>query len=376
MVVDFVGRIANTIDDIDTSNNNGSIFHQASDWMVIIAEKDVVPCLELAIRFMSLQETALVWSHSKYALGSYGRTDTQNKQCILPANTNVCYTVTVKEIISQEERETPEFALRAAQMKKSIANDMYLYEWNGESPRNRVNYLYNRALSYADQVLTQEDCNATVHDQARTIQMDCLNNIAAVHMRAKEYHLAKTAAIRVLEKDPNNVKALLRAAKASLLDPASAFEEVEAAIQAAEEVAGSSEDKAVQAIRSDFRRRKQDYKKKQKEIMAKMSKALGSNDKTVTAGLPEDSKSIDNDGDANTEEHATPTSAAESGEEKEEDFDVTLDKLKMLQSSLEDVTPVSKSIDWRAVSIQFLRQVMLPMLIICAIRYFQGTGIS
>jgi tetratricopeptide (TPR) repeat protein len=49
-----------------------------------------------------------------------------------------------------------------------------------------------------------------------TTLVSCLNNMAACHLSMKEYAKAKELCIRVLELQPENVKSLLRAAKASL----------------------------------------------------------------------------------------------------------------------------------------------------------------
>ena len=42
-------------------------------------------------------------------------------------------------------------------------------------------------------------------------RLDSLNNISAVHLRAKGYGLAKEAAANAIQIDPNNMKALCRA---------------------------------------------------------------------------------------------------------------------------------------------------------------------
>ena len=85
------------------------------------------------------------------------------------------------------------------------------------------------------------------------IMLDCLNNIAACHLRAKEFHQAKEAAVKVLSFDPDNLKRLVRAAKAALLDPASSYEEVEAAIAAAE--MDHPDDSEVQKLRIELNQR-------------------------------------------------------------------------------------------------------------------------
>ena len=62
----------------------------------------------------------------------------------------------------------------------------------------------------------------------------CLNNLAACYISQKEFMKAKEICTRVLELSPNNVKALLRAAKASLaLD---LYEECELCLNAVQSV--------------------------------------------------------------------------------------------------------------------------------------------
>jgi hypothetical protein len=99
--------------------------------------------------------------------------------------------------------------------------------------------------------------------------MDALNNITAVHLRAKEYHRAKAAAVTVLRLEPNNFKALVRAAKAALMDPASDFAEVEAALAAAAQEASHDTLADIAKLRAVYQRRKQAYEQQSKQIYRK-----------------------------------------------------------------------------------------------------------
>jgi hypothetical protein len=120
--------------------------------------------------------------------------------------------------------------------------------------------------------------------QTQQLLMDCLNNIVAVHLRQRQYHTAKNASVEVLKKDPRNIKALLRAAKAALLDPASTYEEVEGALKAAEgEITykNPQDEKQLKQIKAQFKRKQQEYKEKSKAMFGdklKTSNALSSND--------------------------------------------------------------------------------------------------
>jgi len=65
VLIDFVGRLASS-----PSETDGSIFQSTKGWFIVVGDGDVVPALELAIRFMKSGETARVWSHSKYAFSA------------------------------------------------------------------------------------------------------------------------------------------------------------------------------------------------------------------------------------------------------------------------------------------------------------------
>jgi len=359
VVVDFVGQCGpsskttattttrdnndDTIDggtgigDESGSGEDAIVFHKAKDWLIVVAEQDVVPCLELAIRFMSVGDTALVRSHSKFAYGPYTRRmrkiisnkfseDDQNngndddaleEYYMLPSNSNVVYRVTVKSIVSEEERGTSDFAVRAAEAKKLIGNDAYAHEWpvicdgggdgGGGSSRSSaqlqhvkgkviklykrgadaVEYLFAQLQQQQEEPQNQENqegaASQEILSRAKALYLDCLNNIVAVHMRAKDYHAAKQAAINVLNADPSNYKALVRAAKACLLDAGSSYEEVQAAIDAAavravvpgdDEDGTKAKDAEIKKLRSELRRRKLEYKKKSKDMFSKMAKEI------------------------------------------------------------------------------------------------------
>ena len=66
VMIDFVARIAN-----DRFARGGPIVQEAKDWFVVVGDGDILPALELAIRFMDSGSTACVWSHSKFSF-SFG----------------------------------------------------------------------------------------------------------------------------------------------------------------------------------------------------------------------------------------------------------------------------------------------------------------
>lgn len=122
--------------------------------------------------------------------------------------------------------------------------------------------------------------------QATKVMLDSMNNIVAVYLRQKQYHEAKQSAIEVLKQDPKNIKGLLRAAKASLLDPASTMEEVQAALSAAENeitYKHPQEEKELKRIKTQYQQKQQEYKKKTKEMF---SNKLNKQDTPGKEGIP------------------------------------------------------------------------------------------
>jgi hypothetical protein len=256
--VDIIGRQADNKDCVD-----GPIFHQASDLLIVIGEKDVLPALEMGIRFLQVGQCGIIWSHAKFA---YGPATRKHLDYELPPNSNVSYQVTLKSIVSPQEYSTAKFQLNLGLSRKQLGNDMYENEWSNGMGKQRSLRLYQKIAADMDRLIDSMDGEEIETDQAHALMIDCLNNVTAVHMRSKSYHAAKEAAVKVLIRDPNNFKGLIRAARAAMDDPAGSFEEAEAAIAAAENV--NADDVTVKKLRMDVRRRKQEYKQKSKEMFS------------------------------------------------------------------------------------------------------------
>lgn len=318
-VIDFVGRLAPERDDED-----GPIFHEAKDWLIVVGDKYVNPALEMGARFLYEGQIAVVWSHSKFV---YGFCTRKWNDYELPPNSNVRYEITCKSIISpKEETANPDgFQLKLALSKKVIANDMFkneLYAKQNSNSESRALRLYSKAAdemlhllqTHAQRQKKEEDYKEEDHadklKQATEIMIDSLNNITAVHLKAKKYHEAKEAAVKVLTHDPQNFKALIRAARAAMLDPSGTYEESDAAIEAAEKVVEEKklDDKEVRKLRQELKQKKQEYKKRRKEMMARMTKGVKVKDTPPKAETKE-SKEAKEQSAALTENSAKDESA-------------------------------------------------------------------
>ena len=138
--------------------------------------------------------------------------------------------------------------------------------------------------------------------ESRQILLDSLNNIVAVHLKQQEYHKAKQSSVEVLKVDPGNVKALLRAAKAALMDPASTMEEASEAMKAAEsEITSgrnnhSTNEKQLKRLKILLKEKQLDYKEKSKEMFGNKlsSKSSASAEITEPAELSTKEKKSEN----------------------------------------------------------------------------------
>jgi hypothetical protein len=292
---------------VDSNNHNATIFQESDDWWIQIGNGrglDVVPAVEMAVRFMKVGETAIVWAHSKYAYGRMTRlsssvatttTTTGSSPYTLPPESNVAYQITVKEKVNVSSNNNNEnTTLALAQARKRQINDMYQYEWSNGDNVLRIVQAYQRIAQdtaslwtnlhqedeQQDNVNHHTDTTLTKEQQetAKQLHIDALNNITAVYLSAKQYHQAKEAAVQVLQVDANNIKGLIRAAKAALLDPASDFGEVDAALQAAASAAAATSttqdqheqfQKDIQQLQTIFKKRKQLYTQKTKQMYRK-----------------------------------------------------------------------------------------------------------
>ena len=278
-------------------------FLRADGWLIALGEGDVCNGIEMATRFLSEGDVGTVRCHLKYAYGSSGRR--AGKVCLeetgctdLPPNSEVLFIVAVRSIVpSESERyDSGAFRVERARAKKDLGNEVYVHEWEGEDggvARSRALRLYGKGSSTMADLVNevrerrqdirnkpQDDLDAILEVEAISILVDCLNNLSAVHLRSKSYGLAKEAAASVIEHDRSNLKALIRASRAAMLDPAGTYEESEAAVVAAEEI--DKGNKEVRRLRAELTRKKREYKRKEKAMYGKMmggAKAVAAKEK-------------------------------------------------------------------------------------------------
>ena len=401
------------------------IFHSVENYYCCIGDQDVIPALEMGLRFMNVHSTiipssntnnmnenddieknnnnmedknidssdlhnnnsvtlsdtiqpplavALIYSHSKYAYGLSSRTYTYTTSSTtsaitdrpiatttytLPPLSNVIYKVTLKHIlpsVTASNTNDPKVLLQLYQCKKLLANDIYQNDIQ-MTPKKKKNGNGNGSTTNDDTTIADESkhdnsTNNTYHlhrairiyqrtveqlenfmielqqqqqlqlqsslqndattlsyiTEARQLQLDCLNNISAVYMKCHYYHKAKEACVQTLLKDSNNSKALFRAAKAALYDPASSYDEVQATLRAVQDLVRTTSDttntnnntrtlqRDLELLQKEYHQHEMKYKQQQKvmaaRIQQKMKSATTSSTKNATTALIDSESNI------------------------------------------------------------------------------------
>jgi hypothetical protein len=370
--IDFVGRLAETRSDTD-----GPVFQEVKGWLVVVGDGDILPCLEMAARFMETGQTAHVWSHSKFAFGPGTRRHENTTQ--VPPYANVMFEVVVKQIVMDTSRLNPYFTIQKAITRKTMANDIYQNEWcpppatpedpSCDAAMTRAVRLYQKAATEMETLLqgtyfNQVEAEHPQRHQSKQILLDSLNNIVTVQLRQHDYHKAKQSAVEVLKQDGKNLKGLLRAAKAALLDPASTMEEGKAALAAAESeitYKNPTEEKELKRLKIQFKRKQQEYKLQSKAMFA---------DKLQTANAL---------GRAEDEEKETkPAESEPETTTSEEETTKTKDKTPSEEEKVDDDGEATLAKDdvafWRSQMVSILLQVVIPFAIFLLYRMVTKTN--
>ena len=270
-------------------------FIQARNWLIKLGNGDVLPGLEMAIRFLKLNQCAIVKCHSKYAYGPFGRNNacgggsggtttqrdkqTRREGVAVPPNTNIIYKLQIINIQSQNDVNTQSnsFQMKVLKEMKNIGNHYYKHDWIGSDGGNgkiRALKLYKEISRDGQSMLQDLDHGTDERREVFYITVDSLNNISAVHLREKEYRKAKDAASEALQLDPYNLKALCRAAKSALM--LGEYEECKIALNVADEIADEGDpDQSygkthVQRLKRELIQKKREQKKLEREIYSQM----------------------------------------------------------------------------------------------------------
>jgi len=268
VLMNLTGRQADSPEHLD-----GPVFQVAKSWLVTVGEPHcLLRAVEHALEFGNVREgqTVLVYSasgaHNFEGTGirKY-RPSPTTEEYALPAHSSVVYEVTVLQIVMDTSRLNPYFPIQKALTMKNIANDIYQCEWEmGEMSTKRSIHLYEKAARSMKALLggtyfanVEED--HPQRKQCSNIMMDCYNNVVAVYLRTRKWKKAREAAQTALREEPDNAKALLRNAKAYMMDPEVSMEEKDEALKRAERVIvyKDKEDSDLRKLRAQWKKMRQ-----------------------------------------------------------------------------------------------------------------------
>jgi hypothetical protein len=375
VLINVEGWVAN--DNTAVKPNEEGVFQEAKSWLIVIGEGDVLPAIEMGARFMETGQTALIWSHSKYAMGPGTRT--YQKTTVLP-HSNVMFKLTITQKVMDTSRLNPYFTIQKALTKKRIANDIYQFEWCPapqskddpvcEQAMNRAIRLYTKTSKEMETLLQGNYFQSVEKDHPQRVEshqllLDALNNIVAVYLKQKQYHKAKLASVEVLQVDPHNLKALLRAAKAAMLDPASTLEEAKAAIVAAESeitYKNPEEEKKLHKLKALLKKKQQEYKDASKSMFGNKLKSSStislSKDEQVASQEVSLDKQVSDTGTASKK----PTI-----NEKDSEEPLKGENNQAPSKEIEEMTDGQNF--WRKQATAAFVQVVIPLLIFLLYRY-------
>jgi tetratricopeptide (TPR) repeat protein len=253
-------------------------FEELKNQAYQIGEGDAVPGLELGLRHSRKGDILRVYCAAKFAYGFQGRCY-QNGEPIasssvvpIPPSTDLEYEIEILDhrvdyeldssLLSKYEAEVTQFmtmnktlteeekniqqqtifarykTLQSMILRKEVGN-----RWFITHEYARAAKAYSKATQFAQTYFNPEtekkpSLGETMEETAKRIEAEeekknkpiaendtdlvevylaCLNNLAACKLSMKEYIAAKDLCVQVLQMDANNAKALLRAAKATLL---------------------------------------------------------------------------------------------------------------------------------------------------------------
>ena len=223
-------------------------FETLAEQSMQIGENDTIPGLELSLKYMPLNRPCRMRTTAKFAYAFDGRPEVKGVSLAIPPDTALEYEVLVTRIVNGEEPPVDadadaddstrsvdgkevgcELSLAAFHRRcREASADLTLRKdcgnrWFSYGDWQKAARSYSKGMQKADAFFGSlegfADVDVASLDAYRhmvQLRLALLTNLASSRLGAKEYLKAKDACIAVLEVDPGNRKALLRAARAAL----------------------------------------------------------------------------------------------------------------------------------------------------------------
>nr|XP_060611452.1 peptidyl-prolyl cis-trans isomerase FKBP8-like isoform X1 [Anolis sagrei ordinatus] len=182
---------------------DGSLVERDPRLIFVLGQGEAIQALELAVSSMQVGEVALFLVGPTCAYGCLGR------EPDIPSNATLLYEVTLLQV-----QDGPNPALLPASERLGLVNRRR--EWGNfhfeREDFHRALRCYQEALQLL--LLPGEGClSPDEEEERRELELKCLNNSAAAQMKLQRPEEALGSCNRVLQLDPDNVKALFRKGK-------------------------------------------------------------------------------------------------------------------------------------------------------------------
>lgn len=194
-------------------------FEVLDDQRFQIGAGDCIPGLELSIKYALVGKPFTMRCTSKYAYGPNGRASPS----AIPPNTNVEYQICLRRLEHYDCTQIDDFSkqckhiIYSVTLRKECGNRWFSYLDYSQASRS-----YSKGVQVADMffgsletVDNEMSSNISFKELVQS-RIACLNNLSSCYLLTQQYVKAKEACISVLEVDPANIKALLRAARAAM----------------------------------------------------------------------------------------------------------------------------------------------------------------
>ena len=246
-----------------------------TDIAITIGDSEVPPSLELAMRYVRSADAQplTLRSDPKYAFGS----STTRPQ--IPPNASFQFTIHPSPMLPHSLIKKDQLTLSDKIAKMTTKKTLGNWEF-GCSEYQRALKLYGGGAELANSTLAETEAEAeaeaevtdeTANQNITTILISCMNNIALCQFKLGDYRKSKDACVETITIDPNNVKAIVRAALCCI----EMADYSEAQIALNEVLKFDESNPNVEAVRAlnVLKRRKLAYRQKKKEMGRKMGMA-------------------------------------------------------------------------------------------------------
>ena len=280
-----------------------------------IGESDTIPGLELSLRHARVNEIFRVKISSKFAYGSGGRVaisavssgEHMTQICVIPPNSDLEYEVEVIEhegvFGSKNNNNNNQSVLKSAALEEVLLRKECGNRWFSFQDYAKAGRAYSKGTQVAQSYLNSgaggegEDVG---EKELVESMIACLNNLSACYISTGDNFKAKEVCTRVLEMDSSNVKALLRAARSSLV--LHDYEECEVCLNRVLEIEPDNllAPKELQKLK----KAKDEYRKSSNNMAKKMATKLFPNlsvpSKTAASLVCDETTAKDNETDSKT----------------------------------------------------------------------------